>query len=471
MSLELLVVLSVVLTVIGYVTLVAQREYEGSRMTLDAVKARTALRILREAGEDVYAQGEGASKRVFVDVPDRIVDSWVSGTSLRYRMNLGGSIQDVLEVAGVCVTGYLPEGGGGQWVRVRSSGGCVRYGESLLTVQPSRLSFRVYAGGVEEKILTVTSYSNDSMTVYAELESEIVDVLPESAVLPPYGWVNFTVTANPPAGEDPGYRYARLTVNGTETHYVDVSTYVLANTSLSIHPGEWNPTIGAGEPRSQPWVICNNGDDTVSDIVLSDSFGWAAYPGGDTVSLRSGECDTVESIVTVPADTPYGIYTGAFTAESGSLAAVAAVEITVVEGVNGTDIVILPREWNVTLWQGYSEVKKYTICNLGDTLFDDVALTTSGSADWMNFSLGRDIGLLDDGECVNNMGNLTVPESEAAGVYPGQITVSAGNQSSYSDVTVYVYRLLEVDVSNVSRCMGPMKETVNVNSVRRCVGG
>jgi len=129
-SVELLMILSVIVVVFGITYAIAQREYQSSQVNLDTAKARNALRTMRDTGTYVYSQGEGASSRILVSVPGRIESSEVSGNYLRYRMDLSGSIQDIVEAGDFCMGGSIPSTPGSRWVTVESNGTCILFAES-----------------------------------------------------------------------------------------------------------------------------------------------------------------------------------------------------------------------------------------------------------------------------------------------------------------------------------------------------
>jgi hypothetical protein len=334
-SAELLIILSVVLVVFTIVFAIAQNEFDASKMNMDAVKARSALRALMDAADYVYAQGEGASTRVFVAVPDRIESSDVSGTHLIYRMDFAGRKQDILEVGRACVSGYIPTDAGGQWVTLTSSGGCVRIGERDIVPSQESLSFNLYSGEQQQLVLTLTNYGNETKVVgVSVLGSDMLALGSSQVILDPSVPTNVTVTASATAGAAAGVHYAQLFLNSTATQMIDVTIQIERRSSLDMYPASWNPTIQAGGSGTQSMVLCNSGEATIYGIVLTVSGTpgtWTTYPDGTGIpTLKHGDCSTKRIMLSPPSSEASGEYDGTIrAADSGTVSAEASLTATV----------------------------------------------------------------------------------------------------------------------------------------------
>jgi len=477
-SVELLVILSVLLIVFSTVSFVAQEQYQESQMNLDAVKAKNALRTMLSAASDVYSQGEGATSRVYVDIPGRIESAEVGQRFLKYRMDLAGRIQDVMEPSDMCLTGYIPGEAGGQWVQVESRGGCVMFGESLIKVSAGRLNYRLYAGDTQEQTIRFTNYdtkqANLSLTVTG---TDMLVLSAENITVEPGETLSVVVAAKPPEDTAKGSYYGHIEVGGAQSSTVDASILILGQAQLTTYPDTWTAYTMAGESKSQDIVVCNRGDTLLTNIKLTSSgvvASWIAFGGPATIdSLQPAECQTKQAVVTPPEGTAVGTYTGSVLAEAdGGASDSTFVEVTVsLSGGNMSELVIMPRQWNVTMWRLQTANNTYTVCNLGGSVFTDVSLETAGSADWITFDPGKSIGVIGPGKCFNDAASLTVPDGTAHGAYPGTVSAKAGNLSAVAYVNVDVYQVLVFSIFNETRCCGPVEGVFNVNSKQRCIGG
>ncbi|MFH1404244.1 MAG: hypothetical protein ABIH11_08255, partial [Candidatus Altiarchaeota archaeon] len=461
-SAELLVILGIALIVMASVFSIAYQNYSDSKRNTDAIKARTSLKVLKDTANYVYGQGEGASSRVFVNIPASINNSEVSGKHIRYRMDLAGSLQDVVESADTCVTGDIPWREGGYWVTVTSVGDCVRFGDLAFRVVPSKLSFQIRRDDdpVEE---TLTLKNEGDVDLLFTIESSDTQLAEPSLVLIGVGGNNegtFILKVDAVESTEGGVHYETITVsNDSESFNVEVSILVLEDKSIELYPDSWMPAIVVGGSATQDFVVCNNGDGTAYNVGLSSSgdvSSWVTYVDGAFIGdIGSGNCKTRRLLFSVPDGTPLGVYEGSVTAEGDDgLSDDSTVEISVIDSGSGSELFISPKTWDTQLPPTGSETNEYVICNTGEGVISDVTLATTGAGSWITFSGGTSLGNILGGTCVNRQSTLNVPESATPSqTYTGTV-VAEGISSLTGPVSDTATVSVEVNANTYTKVIG-----------------
>jgi hypothetical protein len=228
-SAELLVILGIALIVLTLVFSLAYESYSGAQIATDAVKARTSLKVLKNAADYVYSQGEGAGTRVFVNIPARINNSEVSGNHIKYRLNLAGNIQDVVETLDACVTGEIPYREGSYWVTVTSAGDCIRFGEIPFTVAPDKVSFSISVEDEPvEEVLTVRNHGNLNLSFTLDsTDSQLVELNQSSIEVGNNSNNSFTVTVDAQPETETGLHYEKVTVVNDSDVFTAVVTVLV----------------------------------------------------------------------------------------------------------------------------------------------------------------------------------------------------------------------------------------------------
>ncbi len=322
LSVEFLVITSVLLVVLGTVLYIVTTEYQSANQNMDSILARKALKDLMSAAKEVHSQGDGAKRLVRVSVPNNVDYSHVAANHLRYRMNLAGNMQDIVEPSEFCLVGYLPDKEGSQWVTVESIGNCVRVGDETYRVSPTRVDFRLYPGESQSKKVNISNLGSDSLNFSNTLSgSTLVSIDSINGTVPPASYEEITVLASTLASTNPGYYASELSVNVGFLTHVYVSVLVLSEKNLTLYPEQNDVASYAGGNATDDFLACNNGDTQLSNIQFSCSgayCSWISYPQGSTITgLNPNKCQPVKLLITVPEATPAATYSSTITAQAG----------------------------------------------------------------------------------------------------------------------------------------------------------
>lgn len=154
-SIEFLVILGVALLVIVIGITISQNQQSAVVNQKDTSDVRNTLYDLSSAAKEVYAQGEGSKKRVYVTLPSSYEPqySYVANKSIKIRN--GGSDQAVVE--NFNLRGYLPSTPGSHWIWVVSEGNRVRIGDAMMELDKNRIYLIMDANSTQMTDFTVTN--------------------------------------------------------------------------------------------------------------------------------------------------------------------------------------------------------------------------------------------------------------------------------------------------------------------------
>jgi hypothetical protein len=147
-STEFLVILAVAMIFIVALFFIYQTQSIGINQAQEEAKAKNALSDLSGAAKEIYAQGYGAKKQVYVNVPSGIdpTKSYVANRSIRIHSN--GA--DYVAEEAFDLRGTLPISEGGHLVWVVSEGNRVRIGYAMIDL--------------DKQVLLVTMMPNETKT-------------------------------------------------------------------------------------------------------------------------------------------------------------------------------------------------------------------------------------------------------------------------------------------------------------------
>ena len=154
-SIEFLVILGIALLVIVIGITISQNQQSAVVNQKDTSDIRNTLYDLSSAAKEVYAQGEGSKKRVYITLPSSYEpqNSYVANKSIKIRS--AGS--DQLVVENFNLRGYLPSTAGSHWVWVVSEGNRVRIGDAMMDLDKNRIYLIMDANSSETTDFTVTN--------------------------------------------------------------------------------------------------------------------------------------------------------------------------------------------------------------------------------------------------------------------------------------------------------------------------
>ncbi|VVC02924.1 von Willebrand factor type A domain protein [Candidatus Bilamarchaeum dharawalense] len=151
-SVEFLILLAATLLIITIVVMMSQGQVTSVQNIKDQTDAQNSLLDLSSAAKEVYAQGEGSKKHVYIQLPSSYEPTNSSVGNRTIRIRAAGT--DHVAIENFKVRGYLPATPGGHWVWVVSEGNRVRIGDAMMELDRNRI-FIV----MECNTTTTTSFS------------------------------------------------------------------------------------------------------------------------------------------------------------------------------------------------------------------------------------------------------------------------------------------------------------------------
>lgn len=360
-SAEFLVIIAALFVILLAFYVLSQQQFSSINTTRISQQAKNAVDSLSAAAKEVYSQGEGARRRVYVEIPGSYsyANSSVGNRSISLRV-LGS---DFVRTFDFDVHGQLPAGSGPQWVWVISEGSRVRIGLSLISLNKQSIvvimlqnstaasDFAVKNIFTAQVNVSINSSWNNPNAALAVSDTSFALVPDESKT------VGLTFTANENAA---GFYTGSLSITGTSGSDSDVLSLPVTvevmlppsgAPALFIIPSYWNETLMPNDNVTEAFSVCTNSITSVPSVTFSTTAG----PAGSWVSglenLPAMGPDTcVPKIFTlaIPNGTYSGNYTGTITATgSGVPNAVDTVALSIKVGGNLSDI-LGPLVLNVT---------------------------------------------------------------------------------------------------------------------------
>jgi Ca2+-binding RTX toxin-like protein len=323
-SLEFLAVFAIALLVITSIVLLSQSQIGDMSKVKDQNDAKNTVHDISAAAKEVYAQGAGARKQVYVILPSSYEpsESYISNNTIRLKAR--GT--DYLAVEDFQVHGTLPGTDGAHWVWVVSEGNRVRVGLAMIEIDPNSVYVTMYSNDSVSTSFSVTGVWNNTITVQPTVSWTSTDVAmavsTASFSIDPGNShdVDLVFTASPDAL---GYYNGGITLsatdgNVTEEVTVPITVEVTSNTvevtpELTVVPSVWNETMEPLDTFSKNFTVCTNEDATLTSVTFTPTMG----PPGSWVGMTSplgsmgpDSCQEKTMEITVPGGTTPGTYTG-----------------------------------------------------------------------------------------------------------------------------------------------------------------
>lgn len=326
-SAEFLILLSVTLTIMIIVLVVAYDQFATIQISKGNMEARNAVESLKAAAVEVYGQGEGARRLVYIKIPPDYSPetSFVSDRtiSLKVRGN------DVASTTDFDVYGTMPGTEGGHFLWVVSEGNRVRIGSiflfvdknsilvSMLQTQEKGDGFNVKNIGDKEINVTLTpSWIHDGVVNLSVSESEFT-LGPDEDID-----VNVTFSASTSAAGD---YTGTLYIEGTDGEIEEsfplllnaevLIPQVLANISnisgVGIMGNIWYQAVPRGQTAERVFSICTQPNISITEIVFTGSGDSGDFFVPTTAGPIGPEsCINKELQVSVPIEASLGNHTG-----------------------------------------------------------------------------------------------------------------------------------------------------------------
>jgi hypothetical protein len=165
-AIELIIILAVSLIILFFIISISNQQVNQLTATKIRSEAKSTVDDLARAAKEVYYQGPGASKKVFVRIPEGIDPTKTIIANKTINLNVLGS--DIPTRVDVDVQGSLPSIPGDYFVWVSAFEGYVLIGTFSLNAEPSLLFVHFFANNVSqnsERDVKFINSGNSSITV------------------------------------------------------------------------------------------------------------------------------------------------------------------------------------------------------------------------------------------------------------------------------------------------------------------
>ncbi len=320
-STEFLVIITIMFLLLSVVIYLVQEQ----KTSVDRIKSQSdtdnTISQIGAAAGDVYSQGEGARRRVFVQIPPGydFEKSFVGNNLI--NINVDGT--DHAFTTDFEVRGSLPATYGGHWIWTISEGNKVRIGSVMFTVDRQSIYLLMDKGVQDVEEITIQNVYGkeingtisllwDETDVTAQINTNSFTLADEQTQQ-----VDITFTSSQLAGIYSGALVIDASSeNITERLTVPISVEISSGDlppPLTIEPDSWIENVSNGSVYEKEFEICTNTQTSLPSVTFAPSPGTPGDWIGNTGALGAmppGSCLDKTFTLTVPNSTSPGIYTG-----------------------------------------------------------------------------------------------------------------------------------------------------------------
>ncbi len=157
-----LIVLLAMITVAGLVIYsTSQTNLAQSQRTLIISQAKAAISDLSSAASEVYSEGAGARRKVYITIPEGVDSSgvYVNNTMINIRVTSSSGSTDINTQTSMRVVqgADFPTTPGSYWVYVTAKQGYVLIGSSYISINPSSLSISMPQSNSTSGVISFTN--------------------------------------------------------------------------------------------------------------------------------------------------------------------------------------------------------------------------------------------------------------------------------------------------------------------------
>ncbi|MFH0885358.1 MAG: hypothetical protein V1861_06635, partial [Candidatus Micrarchaeota archaeon] len=323
-SLELLLIFAVALVILLVIILLSSGQLGNISALKGQNDALNSVADVSAAAKDVYSQGEGAKKQVYIFIPSGYEpdDSFISNRSLLL------SVEDTDYASSEMfdVHGSWPSTPGGHWVWVISEGNKVRIGTAMLHLSKNAVSIIMERNSSASPSFFVESIWDRDISVQGTLSwpHTNVSLTPSttSFQLTPGQRqdISLLVASNSQAvGFYAGEMVFTATEgNNSESVRLPISVEVIGYRAdeippLNVTPDLWAENLDPTDSSTATFTVCTNKYTAPTDVTFTPSGGEPGSWVNDTGSLgpmSEGTCRLKSMTITVPANASDGVYRG-----------------------------------------------------------------------------------------------------------------------------------------------------------------
>lgn len=323
-STELVIIAAVALVGLTLFYFISQGQVADINKIKADSEAKGALSDISGAAKEVYSQGIGAKKKVYVTIPSGVdpLNTVVTNKSIRMKAN----DNDFVVTEEFDLHGSLPTAEGGHWVWVISEGNRVRIGNAMVDLSKTTLLVTMQPNESASKSFDITNIwtRGINITISDQWSASDVSFSMDQSTADLAVSENQTFTATFIAGTDAiGFYLSDLSISADdgagnqETVSLPIIVQVMpdpnARPPLMAIPSILNATLNASDNITRTFQICTNKKTSVSHVNFTPSSGEPGDWVGNTNPLGAiGTDSCVEKYLTVsvPNDSALGNYTG-----------------------------------------------------------------------------------------------------------------------------------------------------------------
>ncbi|MFH1586712.1 MAG: hypothetical protein ABID38_02555 [Candidatus Diapherotrites archaeon] len=326
-SIEMLIIVAVSLVVLVAVVAFAGDQIGTINQHTDSDKAQKSVEDLRDAVREVYAEGMGAKKPVFIEIPHSIDPTRTGLEGEAIVINIAGS--DFIAETGITLAGSIPTEPGGHNVWVEAREGFVFIGLGKISLDTESVYVTMPQSSNASDSILVTNNSGYGVDVFVSTVWPHSDVTLNptpasfSIIDGGSGTIDLAFSSSGAAiGNYPGTLEIDVAIpDGDENLSIPLNAEVLVGSGggspLALYAGTWSSSTVGGGSDSAGFQACNSSDSALSTVSFANSTGDA----GDWVgaistiaSIAAQSCENFNIIYTVPGGTSSGLHTGTVTA-------------------------------------------------------------------------------------------------------------------------------------------------------------
>ena len=325
-SVEFLVLLAAAVFILTAAVILSSEQIGDLNKQKEQNNARDAILDISTAAKEVYSQGEGAKKQVYVILPSSYEPnaSWVENNSIKLRAR--GT--DFASVEDFDVHGSLPGTTGAHWVWVVSEGNKVRIGAAMLLLSKNSIYVILDKNDSESISFSVKNVWDSNISVSQTIQWTHTDV---SMGVAPSG--SFQLTPEESQSLDLTFNsneYAvgfytgeiRFTADdglgNNETVRLPITVEVIGldagyEPPLKVIPDFWVKTLQPGYSTTKIFSVCTNEYTAPTSVTFTPSSGApGSWVGGTTPlgPMSPGSCQQKIMNLSVPLGTAPAIYEG-----------------------------------------------------------------------------------------------------------------------------------------------------------------
>lgn len=477
-SVEFLVLLAIAVFVLLVAVIISREQISGVTMLKEQSDARNALLELSSAAKEVYAQGEGAKKQVYVVLPTSYDAQASSIGNTSMRLNVRDT--DHVSTHDFEVRGSFPQSSGAHWVWVISEGNQVRIGSAMLSLSKNSIYLIMASNSSAQTSFSVTNIWDNAINVSSSSQWTIGDV---NMTVTPSGDFSLNPDEGQPidltftASEDAvGFYNGKLSFTATdgaanETVKLPMTVEVVVfraveEQPLTVAPDFWGENMQPAENANQSFSVCTNRFTDVTGVTFTPSIGPPASWVGNLTALGpigKESCEQKTLNISVPNGTAPGTYSGSIQLiGQGVTDAEDTIALYIVVGETGEEpppLTVTPDFWGEDMEPAQNSSKSFSICTNNFTSVTGVTFTPSGGPPGMWIGNTTALGAIGPASCENKTLTIGLPNSTLPGIYEGSVQVTGSGAPDAED-TIALYIVVEAEgacsLENQSACNCPV---------------